>query len=176
MLDPQFKRYLDELGREQDRMMAQHDQWTRDREAKGEAQARESDEDDLDEHRAREESAQAPAAEPSGLGFFGDERDDMLARAIGYVISELRHERRAAIAALQKQWQEDLDSRDGKLMHALARFGFAGERAEQEAYELIGRVTRLEQQIRELSEARRKDLAREAEIIELPDWRSRGVA
>jgi hypothetical protein len=175
MIDPETRRYLGELGREQDRLLREHREWTTQREAEREVLMQKSEPEGI-LYRTHEENEPAPAAESSGLGLFGDWRDESLAEAIGFVISELRHEWRQKIAALQKQWQEDLDSRDGKLMHALARFGFAGERAEQEAYELIGRVTRLEQQIRELSEARRKDLAREAEIIELPDWRSRGVA
>jgi hypothetical protein len=174
MLSNEERRHIAELAREQDRLLHEHHQWTAQRATEREAQARESEPEGIPD-RTHEENAPAVAAEPSSLGLFGDERDERdgsLASILAYLISELRAERRAAIAELQKESEEDLDHRDSRLMNMLARYAFIAERAQDQSFEFVNRLTRLEQQIRELSEAHHKDREQVADIVELlPNWR-----
>jgi hypothetical protein len=67
---------------------------------------------------------------------------------------------------LQRQWKEDIEALERRLMHAVARFAYSGERAEEESYELANRLGRLERHIRALAETREK-----AGIVDLPNWR-----
>src|SRR5262245_11936758 len=98
MIDNDTRRFIDELGREQDRMMLEHERWTAAREAEREALMQKSEPEGI-LYREHENNEQAAATESSGLGLFGDDRDHLLARALGFAISQLRQERRAAIAA-----------------------------------------------------------------------------
>ena len=89
-----------ELGREQDALLSEHEQWLARRQAECEAPMRKSDADGV-MYRTTEQNAQvaAPAAvsEPSDADgrLFGDWRDQALAENLGVIIAETRKELRA---------------------------------------------------------------------------------
>jgi hypothetical protein len=74
-------------------------------EAEREAQARETESVGGLVYRTVDNATPAPA-EPDPVALFGDDRDDLLARAVGYALSEVRHklrkEFRREISKLQK--------------------------------------------------------------------------
>lgn len=162
------RQHLAELCREHDRMMAEHA-------ASERARERAADDELVPKMM---EDAMPPVRVSRGAGLFADpDLDETFTDTMAHLINELRDERDAAlkqeIAALQQQWQKDIDSLQGRLMHMIARFAFPGERAEEETYALGNRLARMERQIRQLSEleTRRKHLAHK--VVELPNWRKK---
>jgi len=95
------------LSAEHDRLMAEHDEWMVRREAAREALMRKSEPEGI-LYRATEENAPAPATPPEAdaLGLFGDERDELLASAMGHVIAHERKLHAAAIANLRQELAE----------------------------------------------------------------------
>jgi len=91
------RRELRDLMQAHDQMMTEHQEWMAAREAAATSPVQKSDGDGL-VYRTMNGNAPAPApqtgAEPSeeGLNLFGDERDQILAHAVGYAIAELRAE------------------------------------------------------------------------------------
>jgi len=98
-----------EAGREQDRLLAEHDHWMARRNAARAAPVSETPSPGLITKDYGGDATQ-PAPERAPGAFFGDYRDDMLARNLGIVIAELqrewrreRREYRNAIIRLQRE-------------------------------------------------------------------------
>jgi hypothetical protein len=152
------RRLLAEIFREDDRWRAEHEDWLARREAEREALARKSGEDGL-VYRTTENNAQvaAPVAVSdvsNADGLFGDERDDMLARALGVIIAEMRAEREAERSAEQGERNAEL------------------AKLQTEIDELRGKINAL---LTLMGNAVSKRLARARDdsVIDLPNWRRR---
>jgi hypothetical protein len=177
MLDPEFRRYLDELYRTDDRLRAEHRAWQTECQAQAVAQASESEPEAVGYQTVDDNSpAPAPAsnAEPfyeevgTAPNFFDDvERNEEFADTLAYVL-----------AKLQDQWRDEIAEETCKLAYLIERLVVPGERAEREVYELRARMLNLEVKLREVggdlteTKAMLGDVLRryaaEPQVIELP--------
>jgi len=159
-----------ELGREQDRLLFEHEQWMARREAVSTSPVRKSHVEGVLVH-GTQENAQASAtgmdAEPSdgepSIAFFGDERDDLLARAVGYALSEVRHQLRREFRNQIIKLKRELvgDRREARRERALLYEEIKVLRKRLDLDE-HGRVDELPRKARDHDR-----------VVELPDWRKR---
>jgi hypothetical protein len=118
---------LAELCRDNDRFAAETDEWLA--RHKAEALARKNAADDL-QHQADGNNAlaTAPVAEEASCDF-----TEAQFEAIAY-----------AMAGLQREWQQDIERLEQKVLQTVVRLALPGERAEETMYALKDRVARVE--------------------------------
>jgi len=178
MLSNDERRYLDQLGDEQDRLFIEHERWEASREAAGSLPMQKSDAEAVID-RTDDENATAaapqPAPAPDKPWLFGDERDEILTRAIGYALGDVRHECRTRLDVLEKEivalkknmrvlrreFEADLTNGVEVYCHSLERKIALLENENIEIKGVLG------------SALRRLGQADDANIIDLPDWRTR---
>jgi hypothetical protein len=154
MLDPEFRRYLDELYRTDDKLRTEHRAWKAEREAQAAAEYRTVDNDAT-------EPAPVVEAEPSyeevstAPNFFDDvERNEEFADTLATVL-----------AMLQDKWRDEIADETRKLAYMIERMAYPGEAAERLAHELQSRMLDVESRVRQLIQ---KTATAEPEIIDLP--------
>jgi hypothetical protein len=164
MIDQEFRRYLTELYRQDDRARAEHRAWKAEREAQAAAQEREIEEEAVEYRTADNDAPEpAPAAEPEPFyeqastapNFFDDiERNEEFADTLAYVF-----------AKLQDQWRDEIADETRRLSYLIERMAYPGERGERLAYELQSRLLDVEARVRQFGgehvERRLADLAAE---------------
>lgn len=163
----EFRRYLAELYREDDKVRAEHREYMAQRRAAEAPPVSERDnpgvvyrEYDRD---AQTAVAQAREQEYAGGLCFTSEQFDCVADALDAVIDELRRE-----------FEEGIERAQQRILQATVRLALPGELAEREVHDLRARVIRAEEHIeRQLKAATSDD-----KVVDLPTnfWRRTDVA
>jgi hypothetical protein len=142
MIDREFRRYLDELAREQDRLQHEHE-----REVQANPPAGEMNSVDIVYKDFLNIEPVATAEPPDGEDDGLDDYTKGIAKFVCLYLEEKLDERDAKIA-------KDLEERDHRLLNTMLRHAYVAERAEEQVHQIAGQLTRVEQQFSDLKNRR----------------------
>lgn len=162
-MDEHTRRTLAELFAADDKWRAEHEDWLARRNAESIPPPVRENDGGAVLYRTTDQNAQAspqtaaptPSSADDGGGLFGDWRDDMLARALGTIIAEMRAEREAERSAEQGERNAEL------------------AKLQTEIDELRGKINAILTLMGAASATKMLTRARDDGVIDLPDWRKR---